>query len=161
MSLCQWFIDNKLSIHFGEDKTKFIVFSKARGLREINISFKGHSIKRNETAQYFGCQLYSKLRGEAITSKLLQNRNAKLELLYYQGRYRTPAYRRLLYNTLIQPHFDWCSSCFPLLKKNFKLKLQKGQDKCIRFCLNLLPRSQMDQWHFRKINWLQASNRVE
>ena len=30
-SLCQWFIDNKLSIHFEEDKTKSILFSKMRG----------------------------------------------------------------------------------------------------------------------------------
>ena len=52
-SLCQWFIDNKLSIHFGEDKTKSILFSKMRGLREINISF-------------------SKLNGEAIASKVLK-----------------------------------------------------------------------------------------
>ena len=48
-SLCQWFIDNKLSIHFGDDKTKSILFSKTRGLREINISFAGHSIKQYET----------------------------------------------------------------------------------------------------------------
>ena len=41
-SLCQWFVDNKLSIHFGEDKTKSILFSKTRGLKEINISFVGH-----------------------------------------------------------------------------------------------------------------------
>ena len=39
-SLCQWLIDNKLSIHFGENKTKSILFSKARVLREIN---KGNS----------------------------------------------------------------------------------------------------------------------
>ena len=25
-SLCEWFIDNKLSIHFGEEKTKSILF---------------------------------------------------------------------------------------------------------------------------------------
>ena len=50
-SLCQWFIDNKLSIHFGEDKTKSILFSKTRGLREINISFAGHSIKQHETVE--------------------------------------------------------------------------------------------------------------
>ena len=31
--LCQWFIDNKLSIHFGEDKTNSILISKARGLK--------------------------------------------------------------------------------------------------------------------------------
>ena len=27
-SLCDWFVDNKLSIHFGEDKTKSILFGK-------------------------------------------------------------------------------------------------------------------------------------
>ena len=26
-SLCDWFLDNKLSIHFGEEKTKTILFS--------------------------------------------------------------------------------------------------------------------------------------
>ena len=47
-SLCQWIIDNKLSVQFGEDKTKSILFSKTRGLREINISFVGCSIKQDE-----------------------------------------------------------------------------------------------------------------
>ena len=32
-SLCQWFIDNKLSIHFGEEKTKSALFSKTRSPR--------------------------------------------------------------------------------------------------------------------------------
>ena len=71
-SLCQWVIDNRLSIHFGEDKTKLILFSKTRGLRQINISFAGHSIKQNETVEYLGCQLDSKLSGEAMASKVLK-----------------------------------------------------------------------------------------
>ena len=63
---------------------------------------------------------------------------------------------------LIQSHFDYgCSSWFPLLKKNLKLKLQKAQNKCIRFCLNLPPRSHINPSHFRKINWLPVSDRVE
>ena len=62
----------------------------------------------------------------------------------------------------IQPHFDYvCSSWFPLLKKNLKLKLQKSQNKYIRFSLNLAPRSHIDPSHFRKINWLPVSDRVE
>ena len=69
-SLCQWFIDNKLSIHFGEDKTKSILFSKMRGLKEINISFVGHSIKQHKTLEYLGCQLDSILSGEAMASKI-------------------------------------------------------------------------------------------
>ena len=50
-SLCQWFIDNKLSIHFGEDRTKSILFSKTRGLKELNISFAGHSIKQTRNSR--------------------------------------------------------------------------------------------------------------
>ena len=47
-SLFQRFIGNKLSIHFGEDKTKSILFSKMRGLKEINISFAGHSLSNTK-----------------------------------------------------------------------------------------------------------------
>ena len=104
LSLCQWFIDNKLSIHFGEDKTKSILFSKVRvrGLKKINISFAGHYIKQCETVEYLGRHLDSKLSGEAMAS---------LKFLYYQGRYLASGYRKLLCNALIQPHFDYgCSS---------------------------------------------------
>ena len=97
-----------------------------------------------------------------MTRKVLKKINAKLKFLYSQSRYLTPAYRRLLFNALIQPHFDYgCSSWFPLLKKYLKLKLQKAQNKCIGFCLNLPPRSHIDPSHFRKINWLPVSDRVE
>ena len=30
ISLCEWFIDNKLSVHFGEEKTKSIRFGTKR-----------------------------------------------------------------------------------------------------------------------------------
>ena len=32
-SLCDWFVENKLSIHFGEDKTKSIVFGSRKKLK--------------------------------------------------------------------------------------------------------------------------------
>ena len=54
-----------------------------------------------------------------------------------------------------------CSSWFPLLKTSLELKLQKAQNKCIRFCLNLPLRSHIYPSHFRKINWLPVSDRVE
>ena len=123
------------------------------------------AIKQYETVEYLACQLNSKLSGEAMASKVLKKilkKNAKLKFLYRQSRYLTLAYRRLLCNAQIQTHFDYgCSSWFPLLKKNLKLKLQKAQNKCIRFCLNLPPRSHIDPSHLRKTNWLPVSDRVE
>ena len=38
-------LDNKLTIHSGEDKTKSILFPKAKGLNKITISYVGHCIK--------------------------------------------------------------------------------------------------------------------
>ena len=147
------------AVHFGEDKTKSILFSKTRCSKEINISFAGHSIEQQETVEYLSCQLDSKLSGEAMASKVLKKINAKLKFLYRQSRYLTPAYKRLLCNALIQPHFGYgWSSWFLLLKKNLKLKLQKAQNKCICFCLNLPRRSHISQSHFRKINWLPVSD---
>jgi len=49
-SICDWFIDNKLSIHFGEDKTKSIVFGskrKLKSLRELDIRRDDIKIKQH------------------------------------------------------------------------------------------------------------------
>ena len=40
LPLCQWLIDNKPSFHLGKDKTKSILFPKAKGLKEIDISLR-------------------------------------------------------------------------------------------------------------------------
>ena len=45
---CDWFVDNKLSIHFGEDKTKSILFAplnKCKKPRKLNISNGSLNIK--------------------------------------------------------------------------------------------------------------------
>ena len=81
-SLWQWFIDKKLSIQFGEDKPKSIFFSKAKGLKEIDIYFLDHAIKQHGFVEFLGCQRDSKFRGEDMALKVLKNLNAKLKFLY-------------------------------------------------------------------------------
>ena len=39
------FVDNKVSIHFGEDKTKSIGFSRERNLFELNLIYNNNRIK--------------------------------------------------------------------------------------------------------------------
>ena len=46
-SLCDWFIDNKLSVHFGQDKTKSILFGTKHKLwnaKALNIVYNGTEI---------------------------------------------------------------------------------------------------------------------
>ena len=35
-NLCDWFFDDKLSIHFGEDKTKSILFASKRKIKKLH-----------------------------------------------------------------------------------------------------------------------------
>lgn len=49
-SLCRLLIDKKLSIHFVENKTMTMLFSKTKCLKEINASFASFSISK--TTQY-------------------------------------------------------------------------------------------------------------
>ena len=36
VNICDWFVDNKLKIDFGEDETKWILFSREKNLPELN-----------------------------------------------------------------------------------------------------------------------------
>ena len=54
-SICDWFIDNKLSIHFGQDKTKSISFSskhKVKKCKPLNIHYKNIKMKQYSKVTY-------------------------------------------------------------------------------------------------------------
>ena len=59
-SLCDWFVDNKLSIHFGEDKTKTILFSPknlSKGADRIVIKRHDVTLTQFSVVEYLGCLL--------------------------------------------------------------------------------------------------------
>ena len=49
-NICEWFVDNRLSIHFGEDKTKSILFAsicKIKKVPKLNINHRNIQIKQH------------------------------------------------------------------------------------------------------------------
>ena len=163
--LCDWFLDNKLSIHFGDDKTKCILFAsknKVKKAAPLNINYKGIEIKQYSKVNYLGCILDESLSGESMALHVLKKLNCKLRFLYRKSEFLSPALRRLLCNALIQPHFDYaCTSWYPNLNQSLKKRLQANQNKCIRFCLQLGNRSHIGLNELKKINWLNVSDRFD
>ena len=163
--LCDWFLDNKLSIHFGDDKTKCILFASKNKVKKVNplsIKYKDIIIKQHSKVKYLGCILDETLSGESMGLHVLKKLNSKLKFLYRKNNFLTPSLRRLLCNALIQPHFDFaCTSWFPNLNQSLKKKLQTSQNKCIRFCLQLGNRSHIGVDEFKKINWLSVTDRFD
>ena len=80
LSLCEWFIENKLSIHFGDNKTKTIFFSRMKSPPKLNI-YGDYSLKQHNTVEYLGCYLDSYLNGESMARRILQKINTKLNFL--------------------------------------------------------------------------------
>ena len=111
-NICNWFVDNKLGIHFGEYKTKSILFApfnKCKKLCKLNISYDSLKIKQYLEVTYLG--------GESMTLNAVSKINTYLKFLYRKSKFLSPQLRRLLFNALIQPHFDYmCSVWYPNLK---------------------------------------------
>ena len=163
-SLCEWFIDNKLSIHFGKEKTKSILFGTKGHLKhktDLNIKYGDIKIKQHNNVTYLGCLLDNNLSGEPMATKVLRLVNGRLQFLYQKQRFLTFPLRRLPCNALIQPHYDYaCSAWYPSLGKKLLKKLQISQNKCIRYCLKLDNRSHVGVIEFKKLNWLTTKERV-
>ena len=92
-NLCNWFIDNKLSIHLGEDKTKSILFSSKRKLNRghsLNIVYGNVEIKQHSKVSYLGCVLDEALTGETMAINVINKISAKLKFLYRKNKFLTP-----------------------------------------------------------------------
>ena len=67
--LCDWIVDNKLSIHFGEDKTKSILFGskhKINNSKLLNIQYNEIKIKPYSKVTYLHCIFDETLSGESM-----------------------------------------------------------------------------------------------
>ena len=72
LSLCQEFIDNKLPINFGEDKTNPKFFSEAKSVKKIDLFFVRHCIKQLDTIECLYSQLVYKLSEKRMATKALK-----------------------------------------------------------------------------------------
>ena len=131
-NICEWFVDNRLSIHFGEDKTKSILFAskcKIKKVPKLKINYKNIQIKQHSTVTYLGCILDETMSGESMALKVINKINSRLKFLHRKNKFLTPALHRLLCNALIQPHFDYASSdWYPNLTQKMKNKIQITQN---------------------------------
>ena len=150
-NICDWFVDNKLSIHFGEDKTKSVLFAskfKRKNIKKSHIKYGDIKIKQDSKVKYLGC--------------LLDEINNKLKFLYHENSFLTPELDGLLLNALIQRHFDYaCSAWYPNLTKKLKYRIQTTQNKCVRFCLQLDKLKDISHEEFDRLNWLPVTYRFK
>ena len=82
-----------MSIHFGEDKTKSILFAnkrRAKNIHELNIKYKDINIKQHSEVTYLGCVLDDTMSGEPMALKVINKINGKVKFIYRKNRFLSP-----------------------------------------------------------------------
>ena len=72
-NIYDWFVDNKLSIHFGKDKNKSILFAskqRSRNIHQLNIRYNHINIKQHLQVTYLGCMLDKIMSCEPMALKV-------------------------------------------------------------------------------------------
>ena len=98
-----------MSIHFGEDKTKSVLFAskrRAKDICQLNIKYKDINMKQHLEVTYVECVLDDKMSGKPMTLNVVNKINGKLKFLHWKNIILSPELRGMLCSALIQPHFD-------------------------------------------------------
>ena len=103
-NICEWFVDNRLSIHFGEDKTKSILFASKRKIKRVpklKIKFNNIQIKQHSKVTHLGFILDETMSEESMALKVINKINSRLKFLHRKNKFLNSALCRLLCNALI------------------------------------------------------------
>ena len=134
----------------------------AKNVSSLDIKYDEIHIKQYHTVASLGCLLDQTLSAKSMALKVINKINSRLRFLYRKNMFLSPPLRRLLCNSLIQPHFDYaCSAWYSKLNKRLKSKLLILSNKCIRFCLSINNRAHIGQKEFEQINWLPINDRFK
>ena len=153
-----WLVDNKLSIHFGNDKTKSVLFStknkkKRIGTLDIKYGTSYQAILKSKIHRFWTWR-------EPVGRRLL----TKSMVGYLSSTEKTDIYCRIWEGSYAIQQFNHISIVAVQLgiqtwTKNLKPNCKKYGTNFLGFCFQLNSRSHIGIKEFEKINWLPVSKR--
>ena len=90
LSLRDWFVDNKVSVHFAQYKTKSILFGTKYNLRNgkaLNIVCNGTEIKQYAKVKYLECILDQSLSIDSMALNVIDKVYSRLKFLHRQNQF--------------------------------------------------------------------------
>ena len=81
-NIWDWFIDNKLSFHFEDDKTKSILFTskcKVKMVPKLDVIYSNIPIKQHFRVIYLNWILDETFLGESMVHKVIRKDNTRLK----------------------------------------------------------------------------------
>ena len=158
ISANNWFSANKLTLNF--EKSQFIIFSIKRLTQPPSLHINSLSLKPTDAVKYLGVTLDSVLNFNQHVSQICKKVYSILGMLRHTGYLLPLSARKLIYNTLIPPHFTYCIVILCSTSVNSLHKLDILLNKVCRAIL-LVKWNDLHIYElYDKLNWLNLNQLV-
>ena len=130
-----WLTANKLTLN--RKKTEYMIIGSRQKLNSIgtnttNISIAGEQIKRVESTKSLGIIIDEQLKWEEHNSKQCKTISARIGMLRRARDFVTQDVLITMYNSLVFPHFTYCSTVWHGFRADHINKLYKLQKRAAR-----------------------------
>ena len=134
LNVSTWMSANKLTLN--NNKTEFMVIGSNRRLGQIeqepSICVGGVEIKKVNVAKSLGLMIDDTLSWSAQIDKITKKVNSGLSIIRKLRDIVDYNTLIIIYKSIIQPHFDYCSQVWGCLGKVLSDKLQRLQNRAFR-----------------------------
>ena len=159
----EWLCANKLSLHVGKTNSMLICSKqKRRHLNRSNITLDldNGNIEQVKNLKYLGIVLDENLKYAEYMNALIGKLNRSIGVLRRASRYVSQISRVTLYNTMVLPHIDYCSTVWGnvICKSDLK-RLQRIQNSAMRIILECPARTHICDM-LKTLNWLNIEQRL-
>ena len=155
-NLHSWLCANKLSLHIGKTNSMLICnHQKLRHLgdQDLNIRLDSETVTQVESLPYLGVTIDSRLTFNDQISSVVKKIYRAIGVLKRCAPFVPSDIRKLLYNALILPHFDYCASVWGITSASNITRLQRLQSRAMRVILNAVPRTHIEDL-LCKLKWM-------
>lgn len=132
--LSEWLKMNKLKLNLS--KTKYMVIGTKNIIVDTPITIDSIQIERVKQFKYLGIVLDEKLTFSEHMNSVIKKLSGKISYMYRVNKKLTKRAKLTVYNSMILPHFQYCSTILFLGNEGDLNQLQIQQNKVMRIVLN-------------------------
>jgi hypothetical protein len=155
-----YFDVNRLSLNIKKCEFMLIgTYQLIRKMPHLNIHIDNQPLRQVSVAKYLGMFIDQNLKWNEHIDSMTKKISSKIGVLRSLRRIVPIDTLKLLYNAIVQPHFDYGDIIFDTANVNDKARLQKLQSRAARLITGSGPRESRNTM-FKQLGWLSLQNRT-